>query len=557
MPHLLRLEEIKLTLHDDESILMSKIQKILLLPKEEILSYRIVKKSVDSRDKGNILFIYSVDVDMKNPNLNLQKPNLLKHKAKFVESFVYEIQRVPADAQRKRPVVVGTGPAGLFAGLVLAQAGLRPIIIERGKAVEGRLKDVGIFMKGGPLDPNSNIQFGEGGAGTFSDGKLYTMINDPRSKFVFEELVEAGAPEEILYMAKAHVGTDKLRLLVRNLRNKIIALGAEVRFSTCLTDLVIDETFTPSPLGGGLGRGTNGETNNRAILRGIIVNGNERIETDTLILAVGHSARDTYEMIYERGLQMTQKPFSMGVRIEHDADMINRSQFGDACVSTKLGTASYKLVTHPEDTRTVYSFCMCPGGHVVAASSEDGRLCINGMSEYHHNSRISNSALVVPVNPEDFGSTHPLAGVEFQRRWEEKAFQLGGGNYHAPAQLVGDFLKGVPSTGVGKLQSTYLPGITMTSLDECLPDFITKALRKALPELDRKIHGFASPDALLTAIEARTSAVVRIVRDRESLQSNIAGIYPSGEGAGYAGGITSSAIDGLIVAEKIIEECLK
>lgn len=303
--HLLRLEEIKLTLSDDESILPDKIQKILLLPKEEIVSYQIVKKSVDSRDKGNILFIYSVDVDLKNRNMNLQKPNLLKHKAKFVESFVYEIKRVPADVQRKRPVVVGTGPAGLFAGLALAKAGLRPIIIERGKVVEGRLKDVGIFMKGGPLDTNSNIQFGEGGAGTFSDGKLYTMINDPRSKYVFEELVEAGAPEEILYTAKAHVGTDKLRLLVRNLRNKIISLGAEVRFSTCLTDFEIE--------------------NDRLVA--IIVNGNERIETDTLVLAVGHSARDTYEMIYGRGLQMMQKPFSMGVRIEHDASMINRSQF--------------------------------------------------------------------------------------------------------------------------------------------------------------------------------------------------------------------------------------
>ncbi|NRH21434.1 FAD-binding protein [Candidatus Gracilibacteria bacterium] len=534
MQTFLRLEEIKLTLSDDEKILGSKIQKILQLSDKDIVSYKIVKKSIDSREKSNILFIYSVDIDLQKKDINLMKPNMVKHRAKWVEEYIYTIDQVPANTNRKRPVVVGTGPAGLFAGLALARAGLNPIIIERGKAVEGRLVDVGLFMKGGPLDENSNIQFGEGGAGTFSDGKLYTMINDPRSKYVFEELVEAGAPEEILYTAKAHVGTDKLRILVRNLRNKIISLGAEIRFSTCMTDMIIEND----------------------VLKGIIVNSNETIETDTLILAVGHSARDTYEMIYAKGLHMAQKPFSMGVRIEHDANMINRSQFGDACVSPKLGTASYKLVTHGSDTRTLYSFCMCPGGHVVAASSEQGRLCVNGMSEYRQNSGISNSALMVPVNPEDFGSDHPLAGVEFQRKWEAKAFELGGSDYHAPAQLVGDFLAGKPSTKTGPLKTTYLPGVKMTDISECLPDFITAALKKGLLDLDRKIKGFASPDALLIALEARSSAVVRITRDKETLESNIVGIYPSGEGAGYAGGITSSAIDGLIVAEKIIENNL-
>lgn len=531
----LRLEEIKLALHDDEKILWDKIQKILWVKKEDIISYTVVKKSIDSRDKWNILFIYSIDIDLKQKNINLTKPNLLKHKAKYVEQFVYNISSVPPDFNRKRPVVVGTGPAGLFAGLALAKAGLNPIIIERGKAVEGRLVDVGMFMKGWPLNTESNIQFGEGGAGTFSDGKLYTMINDPRSKYVFEELVEAGAPEEILYTAKAHVGTDKLRILVRNLRKKIISLGADIRFSTCMTDMIIEND----------------------VLKGIIVNGNETIETDTLVLAIGHSARDTYEMICAKWLHIVQKPFSMGVRIEHDANMINRSQFGDACVSPKLGTASYKLVTHGTDTRTVYSFCMCPGGHVVAASSEDGRLCINGMSEYRQNSGISNSALMIPVTPEDFGSDHPLAGVEFQRKWEEKAFVLGGSNYHAPAQLVGDFLAGLPSVQEHAPKTTYLPWVKMTSIEGCLPDFITAALKKWLLDLDRKIKWFASPDALLIAIEARSSAVIRITRDKETLQSNIAGIYPSGEGAGYAGGITSSAIDGLIVAERIIGEYLK
>ncbi len=530
----LRLEEIKLTLKDDEKILWDKIQKILQVKKEDILSYVVVKKSIDSRDKGNILFIYSVDVDLKQKNINLTKPNHLKHKAKYIEQFVYDIPLVPQNKERKRPVVVGTGPAGLFAGLALAQAGLNPIIIERWKALEGRLVDVGLFMKGWTLNSNSNIQFGEGWAGTFSDGKLYTMINDPRSQYVFEKLVEAGAPEEILYTAKAHVGTDKLKLVVRNLRKKIISLGADIRFSTCMTDMIIENK----------------------VLKWIIVNGNETIETDRLILAIGHSARDTYEMAYAKWLKMVPKEFSMGVRIEHDASMINRSQFGDACVSPKLGTASYKLVTHGTDTRTVYSFCMCPGGHVVAASSENGRLCINGMSEYRQNSGISNSALMIPVTPEDFGSDHPLAGIEFQRKWEEKAFILGGSNYHAPAQLVGDFLAWVPSTKLRSIQTTYLPGIKMTSLEECLPDFITAALKRWIRDVDKRIKWFASPDAILIALEARSSAVVRITRDKESLESNIRGIYPSGEGAGYAGGITSSAIDGLIVAEKLIQKYL-
>ena len=530
----LRLEEIKLTLSDDEKIISDKIQKILGLKKEDIINYNIVKKSIDSRDKGNILFIYSVDVDIKNKNINITKPNMFKHKAKWIEQFVYEIPVVPKDPNKKRPVIVGTGPAGLFAGLALAQAGLNPIIIERGKALEWRLVDVGKFIKGWALDSDSNIQFGEGWAGTFSDGKLYTMINDPRSQYVFEELVKAGAPEEILYTAKAHVGTDKLKLVVRNLRKKIISLGADIRFSTCMTDMIIEND----------------------VLKGIIVNENEIIETDTLILAIGHSARDTYEMIYAKWIKMVPKEFSMGVRIEHDANMINRSQFGDACVNPKLWTASYKLVTHGTDTRTVYSFCMCPGGHVVPASSEKGSLCVNGMSEYKHNSGISNSALMIPITPEDFGSDHPLAGIEFQRKWEQKAFVLGGSNYHAPAQLVGDFLVGVPSTKIGSIQTTYLPGIKMTSIEECLPDFITAALRRWIRDLDKKIKWFASHDAILIALEARSSAVVRITRDGETLQSNIVWVYPSGEGAGYAGGITSSAIDGLIVAEKIIEIAL-
>ncbi|MDD5213009.1 MAG: NAD(P)/FAD-dependent oxidoreductase [Candidatus Gracilibacteria bacterium] len=531
MNQLLRLEEIKLSIKEDESNLEGKIIKLLGIKKEDLISLKLVKKSIDSRDKRDILFIYSVDLDLKNQNIDLEK--FKKHRARFVEEFSYLIKKTTRKPE-KNIVIVGTGPAGLFCGLALAKAGLKPIIIERGKDVDSRIKDVDKFMSTGELDVNSNIQFGEGGAGTFSDGKLYTLINDHRSKYVFEEFIEAGAPAEIAYNAKPHVGTDKLRLMVKKMREKIINLGGEVRFETCMTDLEIENDK----------------------IKAIIVNGNEKIEVSDLIIALGHSARDTYEMIYEKGLEMTQKAFAMGVRIEHSADMINRSQFGESCINPKLGTASYKLVNHSTEVRSIYSFCMCPGGHVVAAASENGRLCTNGMSEYKQDSGVSNSALLVSVTPEDFGSTHPLAGINFQRKWEEKAFLLGGSDYKAPAQLVGDFLKNIPSTKFGKLESTYKPGIKLGKIDEALPDFITKALRVGIAELDRKIKGFASPDAILTAIEARSSAVVRIVRDKETLESNIAGIYPSGEGAGYAGGITSSAIDGLVVAEKIIEKYL-
>jgi uncharacterized FAD-dependent dehydrogenase len=357
------------------------------------------------------------------------------------------------------------------------------------------------------------------------------MINDPRSKYVFEELIAAWAPPEIAYAAKAHVWTDKLRILIKELRNKIISLWWEVRFSTCMTDM---------------------EIKNCAI-KAIIVNSKDRIETDTLILTIWHSARDTYEMIYEKWLEIIQKPFSIWVRIEHDALMINKSQFWNSCINPKLGTASYKLVSHSKEERSVYTFCMCPGWHVVAASSEEWRLCINGMSEYNQDSWISNSALLVNVMPEDFWSAHPLAWIAFQRKWEEKAFKLWGSNYFAPAQLVGDFLSRKASTKLWNLNSSYKPWINLTSLDDCLPDFVSEALRKALPELDRKIKWFASADAILTAIEARSSSVLRIVRDKETLQSNISGIYPCWEWAWYAWGITSSAIDGLVIAEKIIE----
>lgn len=537
MKKYIKIEEIKLTLNEEESWLWDKIIRILGIKKEEILDYKIVKKAIDSRNKREILFVYSVYVSILKQEKYFEnidklseqvKANLKKHKIRQEEEFVYEIEKINIKPE-KAPVIVGTWPAWLFSALVLAEAGLNPIIIERWKEVDARVKDVEYFTSTWLLNNNSNIQFGEWWAGTFSDGKLYTLINDQRSNFVFEELVKAGAPKEIIYDAKPHIGTDKLRVLVKNLRKKIITLGWSFRFETCLTDIIIHNW----------------------ILESIEVNWKEKIETSNLILAIWHSARDTLLMLYERGVEMKAKPFAMWVRIEHDAKMINRSQYGDNYTNKKLWTAKYKLVTHNENERSVYTFCMCPGGYVVPASSEENRLCINGMSEYKQDSGVSNSALLVPVNPDDFGSTHPLAWIEYQRHWEEKAFIQWWGDYKAPAQLVWDFLVKRPSKNIWKVVSTYKPWIKLTSIDECLPDFITKALRIALPQLDRKINWFASADAILTAIEARSSSVVRFTRDENS-ESNIKWIYPAWEGAWYAGGITSSAIDWLKVAESIV-----
>jgi uncharacterized FAD-dependent dehydrogenase len=430
-----------------------------------------------------------------------------------------------------RPIVVGSGPSGLFAGLLLARAGLKPLIIERGKNVDERIKDVDNFFVTGELNTESNIQFGEGGAGTFSDGKLHTLIDNPRKKFIFEELIKSGALPEIAFDAQPHIGTDKLRQIVKNIRQKIIRLGGEVRFATKLTDIEIAD-----------GKIVN-----------VIFNEQEKIPVSDLILATGHSARDTYEMLYKKDLEIKAKPFAIGVRIEHTAEMINQAQYGEFFAHPKLPTARYRLVSHSEKNRAVYSFCMCPGGTVVAAASEDGRLTTNGMSEQAQDGQNSNSALLVNVLPSDFGGDSPLAGIEFQRQWEEKAFAAGGGRFKAPAQLVGDFLQNKPSTKIGDINATYPAGVTMATLEGCLPEFVLESLREALPILDRKVKGFAHPEAVLTGVETRSSAPVKIVRG-ENFQSNIAGIYPTGEGAGYAGGIISAAIDGLMVAEAIIEK---
>ncbi|MDD5770250.1 MAG: hypothetical protein PHE25_04715 [Candidatus Gracilibacteria bacterium] len=535
---LLRIEEITSKLDEDEKNLENKILKILDIQKKDLISFEIVKKAIDSRHKSNILIVYSVNVDLGNNENFLNKKHskkletsIKKHKIRFIEPFVYEIKKADLAKINQRPIIVGSGPSGLFTGLYLALAGLKPIILERGSQVEKRVVQVHNFFTKRELNEESNVQFGEGGAGTFSDGKLYTLVNDPRSKFIFSEFVEAGAPEEIIYSARPHIGTDRLRGVVRNLRKKIISLGGEFRFDTKMTDIIIE---------------------NNEISK-VILSSGEILKTNDLIIAIGHSARDTYEMLHKKGLQISQKPFAVGVRIEHSREFINKAQFGEACFHSKLPTANYKLVSHSEKTRSVYSFCMCPGGYVVNASSEKGMLCVNGMSEYLQNSPNSNSALLVNVLPSDFGSEHPLAGIEFQRNLEKKAFEFGGKNYNAPAQLVGDFLAGKKSNGLKSISTTFKPELTFCNLNELLPDFVGLALKEALPELNKKIPGFANPDAVLIGVEARTSAVLRFSRD-ENCQSNIIGIYPAGEGAGYAGGITSSAIDGLIVGENIVKK---
>nr|MDD3720527.1 hypothetical protein [Candidatus Gracilibacteria bacterium] len=538
MNQYIRIEEVILNLNEDENnVLQNKTAKILGIKNDEIIEFNIIKKAIDSRNKNNILFVYIVDVKIENQEMYFEKnkkneKNIIRHKIRFIEPFIYNINKINSSKLKKRPIVVGTGPSGLFCGLALALAGANPIILERGSRVEERVVQVHNFFTKRELNPNSNVQFGEGGAGTFSDGKLYTLVNDPRSKFIFEEFVKAGAPKEILYSARPHIGTDRLRGVVRNMRKKIIELGGEIRFDTLMTDIIVVD----------------------GKIKGVKLQNGDTLETNDLVLGIGHSARDTCEMLYNRGLEIIGKPFAIGVRIEHPRELINKSQFGESCNNIKLPTANYKLVSHHEKNRSVYSFCMCPGGLVVNASSEKGKLTVNGMSEYAQNSINSNSALLVNVMTSDFGSDHPLAGIEFQRFWEEKAFIEGGSNYDAPAQLVGDFLAGVPSKKLGSIETTFKPNLKMTSIDKCLPEFVTSALREAIPLLDRKIKGFAHKDAILIGIEARTSAVVRFVRDKDTCESNIIGVYPSGEGAGYAGGITSSAIDGLIVSESLIKK---
>ncbi|PSB48967.1 hypothetical protein C7B67_17405 [filamentous cyanobacterium Phorm 6] len=527
---MLRVTEIKLPLdHPVDAIATAILKKLQILP-EELLGYSIFKRSYDARKKAEILLVYILDVETTQENQILAR---LK-KGPHVIATPDMSYRYVAEAPRNltiQPIVIGTGPCGMFAGLMLAQMGFRPILLERGKAVRDRTVDTfGFWKKKAEFNPESNAQFGEGGAGTFSDGKLYSQVKDTQhyGRKVLTELVNAGASPEILYINKPHIGTFKLVGIVQSIRAQIESLGGEIRFQSRVEDIQIE----------------NGK------VQGVTLASGEYIASNHIVLAVGHSARDTFEMLFSRGVYIEAKPFSIGFRVEHPQSTIDRCRFGDRPSHKLLGAADYKLVHHCQNGRSVYSFCMCPGGLVVAAASEPGRLVTNGMSQYSRNERNANSGIVVGITPEDYPG-HPLAGIEFQRRLEERAFELGGGTYNAPGQLVGDFLAHRPSTVLGAVQPSYTPGVRLTDLSESLPDYAIEAIREALPAFDKQIKGFAMDDAVLTGVETRTSSPIRIKRKEDYQSLNTEGLYPAGEGAGYAGGILSAGIDGIKVAEAV------
>ncbi|MBE5767014.1 MAG: hypothetical protein E7335_07625 [Clostridiales bacterium] len=513
-----RITNVKIALDAD---VRATAARMLKLAQSDILDVHIRKKSVDARDKADVHFVISMDVETKR---RVPFGQLVE-----AEEFA-PIEKV---ALRARPVVVGLGPAGLFAALTLAEAGACPIVVERGRRVEDRKRDVSAFWAGGDLDETSNVQFGEGGAGAFSDGKLTTGIKSEHIGRVLRTLHECGAPEDILYMAKPHIGTDKLTVVVRNIRERILSLGGEIFFEHCLTGL----------------KSENGS------LTGVVVKnacGEEKeIPASAVILAVGHSARDTFEMLMKTGVRLEPKPFSIGARIEHKQTLIDRSQYGQFAGHPALGAAEYKLSARLPDGRGIYTFCMCPGGRVIAAASEKGGVVVNGMSEHARAAENANSALLVDVRVEDFGADDPLAGVRFARAWEQRAFGIGG--YRAPAQLVGDFLKNKASSGAGSVKPSYQPGVTWMNLSECLPDFAVQGIRGGIEVFDRRLRGFAQKDAVLTGVETRSSSPVRIPRG-ESCEASLSGLFPCGEGAGYAGGITSAAVDGIRCALALMEK---
>jgi uncharacterized FAD-dependent dehydrogenase len=529
---MLRLTEIKLPLDHPEDALKGAILQRLSIKAGALLGYTIFRRGFDARQPAAIQLIYTIDADVADEDQILKRMAGERRVGKAPDTSYHQVAQAPATLTT-RPVVIGTGPCGLFAALILAQMGFRPIVLERGKVVRERTVDTFAFWRRRELNPESNVQFGEGGAGTFSDGKLHSQIKDPsyRGRKVLMEFVKAGAPEEILYVSKPHIGTFRLVTMVENMRATITALGGEIRFQAKVTDI-------------DLAPGDHS-------VRGVMLEDGSKIATSHVVLAVGHSARDTFEMLYERGVYIEAKPFSIGVRMEHPQSLIDRCRYGKHAGNPLLGAADYKLVHHCANGRSVYSFCMCPGGTVVAATSEVGRVVTNGMSQYSRAERNANSGIVVGITPEQDYPGHPLAGIAFQRHWEEQAYKAGGGTYDAPGQRVADFLAGRPSTGFDSVISSYRPGVHPTDLSACLPDYVTAALREAIPAFERQIKGYAMDDAVMTAVESRTSSPIRIKRD-EALQSlNTPGLFPAGEGAGYAGGILSAGVDGIRIAEAV------
>ncbi len=527
---MLRLTEIKLPLNHDENALTAAILAKLQISAEQLHSYSVFKRGFDARKKSDIQLIYTLDLEVANEAQLLTKFASDQHVKPAPDTSYQFVAQAPAILP-ERPIVIGLGPCGLFAGLLLAQMGFKPIILERGKEVRERTKDTFGFWRGKELNPESNVQYGEGGAGTFSDGKLYSQVKDPKhyGRKVMSEFVAAGAPDEIMYVSKPHIGTFKLVAMVEKMRAKIVELGGEIRFSSKVDKLHIED----------------------GQLTGLTLASGEALTSKHVVLAVGHSARDTFQMLYDQGVYIEAKPFSIGFRIEHEQSMIDECRFGPNAGNPILGAADYKLVHHCSNNRTVYSFCMCPGGTVVAAASEPGRVVTNGMSQYSRHERNANSAIVVGIDPERDYPGHPLAGIALQRQLEEQAFKVGGESYHAPAQLIGDFLKGRSSAALGEVKPSYTPGITLTDLAQVLPDFAIAAIREAIPAFDRQIKGFAKADGLLTGVETRTSSPICIKRGKDYQSINIKGLYPAGEGAGYAGGILSAGIDGIKVAEAL------
>ena len=557
---MLRLTGIKLSLDHAESALAAAIVARLGIHADELTGYTVAKRSYDARKRGAIVLIYSVDAEtpreaelLQRVQMDVQAPfDMLtvsgSRGGEGGKTALNKIGPTPntdykfvAHAPREsalRPIVIGTGPCGLFAGLILAQMGFRPIILERGKAVRERTVDTFGLWRKKILNPESNVQFGEGGAGTFSDGKLYSQISDKRhrDRKVLTEFVAAGAPEEILYVSKPHIGTFRLVSMVERMRATIESLGGEIRFSSRVDDMLIDT-----------------DASGARQVRGVTLANGEQLRADHVVMALGHSARDTFALLHARGVFLEAKPFSIGFRIEHPQSLIDNARFGPQAGHPLLGAADYKLVHHCRNGRSVYSFCMCPGGTVVAAASEPGRVVTNGMSQYSRNERNANAALVVGITPEDYAAygEGPLAGIALQRHWEERAFELGGREYEAPGQLVGDFIDGRASNAFGTVLPSYTPGVRLGGLSNALPDYAIAAIREALPAFDKQLKGFAMHDALLTGVETRTSSPLRITRNADGHSLNTHGLFPAGEGAGYAGGILSAAVDGIKAAEAV------